>query len=366
MRKVLLAEDEPALLELFSEVLREMGHECVAAADGATAIALANEHRPHLVVTDYMMPERSGAEVMRAVQAHPGMEHVPVILMSAGRPPRSEQQQAWRFLPKPVDVATFEGAIREALEAVAAHTVPSPSVLPPPGSVVSPLGLAREEMLGWVSHEIKSPLSTAVSATQLAMRSLAHGDDPEKAVKLLERTMRQLKRIDELVSTLLDAAQLQDGKLQLERKPVDVVELVEAAGAYWRDTHPESVIEISLPLHAVVVEGDRERLRQIVDNLVSNALKYGQGAPIVVNVTARATSVAISISDHGRGIPPDEIPQIFDRFHRVPGEGGRGHGLGLFIAAALARLHQGAVSVESEVARGSTFSIELPLASSKV
>lgn len=359
MRKVLLAEDEPALLELFSEVLRGMGHECVAAADGATAIALAHEHRPHLVVTDYMMPERSGAEVMRAVQAHPALEHVPVILMSAGRPPQTERKRAWRFLSKPIDVVTFEGAIREGLEAAAAHVMP-PSPLP--GPLVSPLGLAREEMLGWVSHEIKSPLSTAVSATQLAVRSLEHGEDPRKAVTLLERTLRQLRRIDELVNSLLDAAQLQDGRLELVRKPFDIVELVEAATAYWRDTHTEHVFELDVPAQPILVEGDRERLRQIVDNLVSNAVKYGQNTPIIVALAAHPTSVVVKVTDHGRGIPREAIPQIFDRFHRVPGEGGRGHGLGLFIAAALARLHKGTVSVQSEVGQGSTFSITLPLA----
>lgn len=361
MTKILLAEDEPALLELFSEVLRGMGLECVAAADGATAIALAQEHRPQLVVTDYMMPERSGAEVMHAVQTHPEMEHVPVILMSAGRPPQKERKLAWRFLAKPVDVATFEGAVREALAAVATNSV-RPSSMPPPGALVSPLGLAREEMLGWVSHEIKSPLSTAVNATQLAMRSIGRADDPGKAVLLLERTMRQLRRIDELVNTLLDAAQLQDGKLELARRRVDLVELVEMAGAYWRDTHPDRTFEVVVPRGVIEIDGDRARLRQIIDNLVSNAVKYGQETPIVLEVTSHAGTATVAVTDGGRGIPAEAIPQIFDRFHRVPGEGGRGHGLGLFIAAALARIHGGSVSVRSEVGHGSTFAIELPLA----
>jgi len=305
VKKVLLAEDEPALLELFSEVLRGMGLECVAASDGATAIALAQEHRPHLVVTDYMMPERSGAEVMRAVQEHPALEHVPVILMSAGRPPRSEQQQAWRFLAKPVDVATFEGAVREALAASA--------------------------------HE------------------------PRRGVELLERTMSQLRRIDQLVNGLLDSAQRHDGELELARRPVDLVELVEAAAAFWRDTHPDGVFEVEVPPHAVEVDGDGERLRQIVDNLASNAVKYGRSTPIILQVAQCPQTALVRVIDHGRGIAAEAIPQLFDRFQGVPGEGGRGNGLGLFIAAALARAHGGIVSVESEVGRGSTFSIELPL-----
>jgi signal transduction histidine kinase len=358
--KVLLAEDEPALLELFCEVLRKMGYECVAAADGATAIALAQEHRPQVIVTDYMMPERSGAEVMRAVQSDPSLARVPVILMSAGRPPTTERQQAWRFLTKPVDVDTFERVVREAIAAADVAVVPA-SVAPAAGGRVSPLGLAREEMLGWVSHEIKSPLSAAMSATQLALRVLSTGEDPESARHRLTQTMRQLKRIDELVNALLDAAQLQDGKLDLETTRVDVAELVDKVGLYWKETHPDLVFEVCLPRADAVVHGDAERLRQILDNLLSNAVKYGGAKPIVVELSVEGGSALVRITDHGRGIAPGAISQIFDRFHRVPGQGGRGHGLGLYIAAALARLHGGDLTVQSKLDRGSTFFLTLPL-----
>ncbi len=213
---------------------------------------------------------------------------------------------------------------------------------------MSPLGLAREEMLGWVSHEIKSPLSTAVNATQLAMRSIGRADDPGKAVQLLERTMRQLRRIDELVNTLLDAASSRTESSSSRGGASISWELVEMAGAYWRDTHPDRTFEVVVPRGVIEIDGDRARLRQIIDNLVSNAVKYGQETPIVLEVTSHAGTAIVAVTDGGRGIPAEAIPQIFDRFHRVPG--GRRvvvHGLGLFIAAALARIHGGSVSVRS-------------------
>jgi two-component system, sensor histidine kinase and response regulator len=361
MTKVLLAEDEPALLELFRDVLHTMGLDCVSAADGAEAITLAQQHRPELIVTDYMMPQRTGVEVMNAVQADPSLAHVPVILMSAGRPPTTDRQQAWRFLPKPVDVDTFEQAVREAI-ATASAAASSPINFQPAEGHVSPLGLAREEMLGWVSHEIKSPLSAAMSATQLAMRILGTGEDPHMVEHRLTQTLRQLKRIDELVNALLDAAQLQDGKLDLEKNELDLSQLVEKVGAYWKDTHPELVFEMRVPQENTVVRGDAERLRQILDNLVSNAVKYGDKKPIVVELVTEGERVIVRVTDHGRGIAPTAIARIFDRFHRVPGQGGRGHGLGLYIAAALARLHDGEVSVASKVDRGSTFTLTLPAA----
>ena len=370
--KVLLAEDEPALREIFCEVVESLGFDCIAASDGREAIELARKHQPHIIITDYMMPGGNGADLMRAVHEDKSLHNVPVILLSAGRPPESARKEAWLFLPKPVDVDQFEKALREAMAETQTHG-PAPAFTPRDEEPVSPLNLAREEMLGWVSHEIKSPLSAAMSANQLAVRGLRNGEAPSATERRLLVIMRQLHRMDELVNTLLDAAQLQEGKLEIDQERVDVAELVDTVAAFWKESHTETIFEVSVATRSAIVLGSRERLRQILDNLVSNALKYGHLAvasgraaaahePIGISLSMTESDVVISVSDRGRGIPAEQLPHIFDRFHRVAGQGGRGHGLGLFIAAALARLHGGTISVDSEVGRGSTFSITLPRA----
>ena len=365
--KVLVAEDEPALRELFCEVVESLGFDCIAASDGREAIELAQKHQPHIIITDYMMPERTGADVMRAVRGDEALRSVPVILLSAGRPPESARKEAWLFLPKPVDVDQCEKALRDALAESEARG-PVPAFTPRDATPVSSVMLAREEMLGWVSHEIKSPLSAAMSANQLAVRGLRNGEEPSATERRLMMIMRQLYRMDELVNSLLDAAQLQEGKLEVEREHVDVAELVQTVAAFWKESHPETALEVrAATTSGAAVLGSRERLRQILDNLVSNAIKYGHvGAaahePIVLSLSTTDADVVVSVTDRGRGIAPDQLPHIFDRFHRVAGQGGRGHGLGLYIAAALARLHGGAISVDTEVGRGSTFSVKLPRA----
>jgi len=364
MPKVLVAEDEPALREIFCDVLRTLGLECIPAADGTEAIELARKHLPEVIVSDYMMPGRSGMDVVRAVRADPVLERVPVILLSAGRPSENERKEAWRFLKKPIDLEVLETSVREALDAAA---TPVGFTAEPPGSV-SPLSLVREEMLGWVSHEIKSPLSAAMTATQLLMRGVQNGDEAPAMQRRLTQIMRQLRRMDELVNSLLDAAQLQEGRLEIETERVDMVALVQSVVSYWRDSQTEVAFEVTQATADAVVEGDAERLRQILDNFVSNAIKYGgkltsDREPILMGLRIDATHVVVTVTDHGRGIPREQVPHIFDRFHRVAGQGGRGHGLGLYIAAALARLHGGLVSVDSQVGRGSTFAVTLPLAS---
>lgn len=361
MASILVAEDEPALLEAYREVVSALGHRCVPAADGDEALDLARREHPDLVVTDYMMPGRTGIELIHALRGDPVLAKVPVILVSAARPTRDEVALAWKFFGKPLNVATFEAAVVEALE-VSKQRGPKEGFVPQPGAGVSRETLAREDMLSWVAHEVKTPLSAALTGAQLAIRRLHAGETAEATEARLVKIVRQLTRLDELVNTILDAAQLQEGRVAVTLAPVDLREHVEKAVADFRDMHGDVHFELADGPSAEI-EADPERLRQILDNLLSNAVKYGGPAKMVqVHVDCSDVSAFVSVTDHGIGISEDQLPHIFDRFHRVPGGGGRGHGLGLYIAAALARLLGGTITVESRASEGSTFRITLPRA----
>jgi signal transduction histidine kinase len=359
MRKVLIAEDESALLESFKELVEALGCECLEAHDGIEAITLAKSRQPDLVVIDYMMPRCTGVDVIRTLREDPHLCNVPTVLMTAGRPPPSERAEPWLFLPKPVSLEEFERAVQDGLK-VAESLRRNGDSLSPRAERLSELSLAREDMLSWVSHEIKSPLAAAVMATQLALRKARGGETGEAIERHLVITRRQLARMDELVSSILDAAQLKDGKLKLEVEPINVAAWLRGIVSFWADLHPD----YELSLHdgdGTTMRGDPERLRQIVDNLISNAIKYGRPSKQVrIEVEPGDGHVMIHVQDFGPGIPAEELHNLFDRFHRVAGQGGRGHGLGLYIANALARLHGGELSVRSELGRGSRFTLALP------
>jgi len=358
MSKILVAEDEPALLECYCELIAGLGHECIVAQDGGQAISLARMHSPDLVVTDYMMPVASGADVIRALRAEPSLAHVAVILISAGRPPEQDCRAAWAYLSKPLDPTRFEEAVRGGLRASEAALVDQHSVNRMAGQ--ASITQLREQMLSWVAHEIKSPLSAAMMASELALRGLEAYEDRAAIEKRVQTVLRQLNRMDELVNSILDAAQLEEGRLLLQTTQVDVDDLVARAVSFWSDLYPDVHFIVS-GHNGAVVHGDPERLRQILDNLVSNAVKYGKpNRAINIDIKVAPSGISIAVSDHGPGIPPAELPRIFDRFHRVSGQAGRGHGLGLYISAALARLHGGTIAVESELGRGTTFALELP------
>jgi two-component system sensor histidine kinase/response regulator len=205
-------------------------------------------------------------------------------------------------------------------------------------------------MLNWVAHQIKSPLSAALTVAQLARRGLRTGETPEQTTQRLRTMENQLHRLDDLVNSILDAARLGDGRLDLELQRVDADPWLTPIVATWRETHPE--LPISLEVEAgVVLWIDPERLRQVVDP--ANGIQ--------VRLLKEGGSALISVWDRGAGIPPDQLPHVFDRFHRVAGQGGRGHGLGLYIASALTRLHGGELSAQSEPGVGSCFTIRVPL-----
>lgn len=365
MARILVADDEPALLEIVSEIVERLGHECLRAIDGAEALALAHQKSPDLVVTDLMMPGKTGVELARALKVHDRLAHIPVVLLSAGRPSANDQEAVWLFLPKPPSLERLEQALVEglALSKARAEAVGIPAHAPPvTPDCVSPTNLQREEMLSWVSHEIRSPLSAAVTATQLAVREL-HAQPPD--VVQVERRLtvisRQHARILELIDSLLDAAALQDGRLDLAMEPFDVAGLVDDAARAWQETHADVLFDVVLPDGGLEVRGNRERLRQVLDNLLSNAVKYGRPENVVhVSAAQSEDQVCISVRDEGAGIPLDQLDRIFGRFHRVPGKSGQGHGLGLYIARALARLHGGDIEVRSEPGRGATFTVVLP------
>lgn len=355
MSLVLIAEDEEALLEVFSEVVEDLGHRVVRAHNGEEALLLARTEKPDLVVSDHMMPRRTGMQLLHAMRAEAALADVPFVLLSAARPPGREAAQT--FLAKPVDLSTFEQAVSSALQDRMA-TPPEPT--PSARDAASTLGLAREEMLNWVAHELKTPLSSARLNAQLLLRKMhKRGVDDER--RSAEAILRQLDRMNGLVTSILDASRLADGKLELKRSPTPLTPFLEEIIQEWRELQPDVDFTLRAGEQVEPQLLDVDRLRQVLHNLLSNAVKYrGDSHRVEVDVTLNPGLVLIHVHDWGVGIPASALPHIFDRFQRADEDRGRGHGLGLFIAAALAKLHGGSLSARSTLGEGSTFTLRLP------
>jgi two-component system, OmpR family, sensor kinase len=212
------------------------------------------------------------------------------------------------------------------------------------------------------SHELRTPLAAVRAYAELFTRGAA--DRPEDLARSMKGISRESERMSVLVDDLLLLARLDEGR-PLETKPVRLHELVREAVDAARAVEPERPLELTAG-EAVVI-GDRDRLRQIVDNLLANIRTHTPpGTPVRVSVGNRNGSAEIVVADSGPGIRPDQLAHVFERFYRADASRARasgGVGLGLSIVAAVAEAHGGTVSAQPEDGSGATFTIALPLAS---
>jgi signal transduction histidine kinase len=218
----------------------------------------------------------------------------------------------------------------------------------------------KSELITVVSHELRTPLTSLLGFTNLL---LARSFGEEEQRRYIGIVHEESRRLAGLVETFLDLRSIEEGRLELRRGPVAVGSLVREQAEFLLAHAPLHELALRLPEDDVVVDADADRLAQVVANLVGNAVKYSpDGGPIEVVVLPSTSEVRIEVTDHGRGIAPDDQPHVFTKFFRgaATEAGIPGTGLGLSVAREIVEAHGGEIGFISAPARGSTFWIELP------
>jgi signal transduction histidine kinase len=223
---------------------------------------------------------------------------------------------------------------------------------------------ARDDLFAVAAHELRDPLASLQLSLQLMVQiATDEGDTPARELaEYIDISRRQSVRLGRLIANMLDLTRVRNRRLQLDLEAVDVCELVrDVVNAFYekaRAAGSELSIEAQGPLIAYV---DRTKIEQIVGNLISNAIKYGEGQPISLRVYSDDGTAFVEVRDEGMGIASEDVQRIFERFRRAAGTHQRESlGLGLYIAKAFAEAHGGVIRVASEPGRGSTFTLELP------
>ncbi|HEF5870580.1 TPA: PAS domain-containing protein [Burkholderia cenocepacia] len=221
----------------------------------------------------------------------------------------------------------------------------------------------KDELLATVSHELRTPLNVIYGWIEV-LRNSGEQALQHQAIDAIDRSARSLTR---MVGDILDASSLATGKLRLDATPVDVVRLFsDVVGTFQTAASSAGImLEFDCDVSACIVSGDAERLRQMLSNLISNALKFTPGGgSVTVGLARDDTHAVLSVSDTGQGIATEFAPYVFDMFRRAddsPASPRRGLGLGLSIVRHIAELHGGRVSVASAGRdRGTTFTVTLP------
>jgi two-component system phosphate regulon sensor histidine kinase PhoR len=227
----------------------------------------------------------------------------------------------------------------------------------------------RTDFVANASHELRTPLA-AIKGFLETLEDPKAGKDDETRARFLKIMYDEADRMQRLIEDLMSLSRIEAEKFELPSESIDLSKLVEEARDFYINSRgkKEREIQINLPAKIPLIYGDRAQLAQVVANLLSNAFKYGRkGAPVTISLAPNkaGTMLHLAITDQGDGIAPEHIPRLTERFYRV--DKGRsksigGTGLGLAIVKHITERHGGRMEITSEVGKGTTVSVVLPIA----
>ncbi len=366
---ILVVDDDPRNRRLLEEYLIAAGYEVRLAPDGRTALALASERPPDLVLLDVMMPDLSGLEVCRQLKNDPRTRLCQVVLVTAldGTPQRVEglDTGADDYIAKPVRREEFMAKVRSMLRArrLLAELEEARETLASRNAKLEELETLKETLTQTLVHDLKNPLAAVLGNLELLERKV-----DESVVHLVRRSKAAAWRMHQMILNLLDIGQLEEGKLVLHPESMDAGSLARKtcqemeAGAAQRGIKLEIVADEA----SAVLKGDAAVLRRVLDNLVSNAIEHSpQGGIVRVAVTLCDEGVEIAVSDQGPGVPPEFREKIFEKFQRLESRQsmpGSNRGLGLTFCRLAVEAHGGTIWVDDAPEHGAMFRALLPAA----
>jgi len=377
---VLVIEDNPEMSAFIADVLGDT-YRIATAFDGAEGLERAIELKPDLVLTDVMMPLMSGDTLLRRLRAIPELAGTPVVILTAradhGLVVELLEDGAQDYIAKPFTAAELRARVanhvatkraRDVLrrELEAQHT-DLERLAREAADRKRDLQRAlaeRDEFISIAAHELKTPL-TALRGYAQHLSGRLFGDGRAPDLEQLARTLitmeQQTRRLDRLVVRLLDASGLQDGRLVLEREDGDLADLTRSVVGAVGEAHPDRGIEIKAP-SSLPAMFDPTRLAEMLTNLLDNAVKYSpDDSTVEVELTAVGDDIRLAVTDRGRGVADKDRRHVFERYYRGDAARGlAGLGLGLYIAAEIARLHGGSLVLEQPPGGGSRFVATLP------
>ena len=268
------------------------------------------------------------------------------------------------FAPRPPFFAVSDMELAQLLAAQAAAILEARALIDHAARVRAREEATRlkEDFLSAAAHDLRTPLTTVVAQAQFLERRALRDPSAPADVRGLQRIAREGERLATLVTDLLDVARVEQRRLVGEREPIDLGAL--ATEVAERHSHDRAAVRVEVR-SPVVGSYDKGRITQLLDNLVENATKYSEGTePVVIEVSQEGHAAHIAVRDHGIGIPPADLSRIFDRFTRASNVDDRrfhGMGLGLYICRGIVEEHGGRIWAESDLGKGATFHVELPL-----
>jgi signal transduction histidine kinase len=386
--KLLIVDDLPENLHALHALIRKEDRVIHEASSGEQALALLLEHDFALAILDVQMPGMDGFELAELMRGTEMTRHIPIVFVSAaGRELnyafKGYETGAVDFLYKPLDYYAVQSKVnvfvdlyrqrnetRRQLAALEKSRQEQEILMRELHVAQKHLQNAvhmRDEFMSMVAHELRTPLNTLFLETQMRKAQLERGDmtvfNAERLEKMVARDGRQIQSMIRLIDDMLDVSRMRSGRLSIRPNWTELSGLLSRVVGDLTAQAAAAGTTITL-IADETVSGmwDEFRIEQVVVNLLTNAIRYGQQKPIEVSLVTTTNSARIYVKDQGDGISAEDQARIFEPFER--GAGGNvpsGLGLGLYISRQLIEAHNGSISVQSHPGKGTVFTAVLPL-----
>ncbi len=355
---ILVVDDQPANIQMVGSVLGRLGHEIIPAFDGETALRRLDLRPPDLILLDVLMPGMDGYEVCRRLQENPEWRDIPVIFLSAADDKelivRALNSGGVDYITKPFNQAELVSRVRTQLALKTAR------------DQLQQLAEDKDELLGILAHDLKNYLGGMNMSAQLLLNQIQPYQN-RRLTQLSENILRSSEQSLTFVKEFL-ANTAAEHSLVVKPGTFNLTDVTAAVIQQYSETARNKNLEIHtvFPAETVMASGDVSALGQVLENLLSNALKFSPpGRKVHVTVRPAVRYVECQVRDEGPGFTNEDKLQMFRRYKRLsarPTGGEPTTGLGLSIVRKLVQAMNGEVMCESEVGKGAAFTVRLPSA----
>ena len=370
-RKILVVDDSPEARSAIERVLLRAGFEVTQASSGKEALYILKQKKIDCVMLDHLMPEMSGLDVARIIKRDEKLKIIPVIMLTGVEDEDAvisglnagADDYIIKTYPPDIIVARVEAMLR--LGKLQGELFDKNVLLENANADLYKLDVLKSEFISTVSHELRTPLSITKEGLKLVLEEVT-GNINQQQRELLEVAKSNIERLSKIINDILDISKIEAGTLPLHKTLLDLKHLVKQVFSKYKSMAEEKDIKftLNLPEHAIEAYLDSDRIKQVLINLVSNALKFTkENGSVEVKLEDTQQDIICFVEDTGVGIAELDLDKIFDKFQqfgKTPGPGERGTGLGLSIAKKIMQMHKGRIWVKSELGKGSTFYVSIP------